>query len=120
MIERAVVLALVVAGAFLVVRVSERVRPRGRSLRPGITVVTGPDCRLCDQVLAQLDQRGVTHRQVDVADLACGITIRAVPTVLVADRGGDVVLRRSGKSAIADIDVIASVAASGGAVTEVR
>ena len=120
MIERAVILALVVAAAFLVVWVSERLRPRGASLRPGITVVTGPDCRLCGQVLDRLEQRAIAHRRIDVADVGRQMTIRAVPTVLVADRTGAVVLRRAGKSAIADLDVIVSVAAAGGTVTEVR
>jgi hypothetical protein len=60
MIERLLILALVVAVALLGVHVRERRRPRNVRMRPGHHVLTGPDCRLCDPLLAALDDAGAT------------------------------------------------------------
>lgn len=119
MIERAVILVVAVAATFLLVRLSERIRPRGRSIRPGITVVTGPDCRFCDSLVQRLSADSVSHERVDARDLACGITVRSVPTVLVAGTSGEIVMRRSGRSALTDYDAILRAAHVSGALRRV-
>ena len=117
MIERLLILVAVVAIALIVVTVRERVRPRRLRAEPGITVFTGPDCRLCPPLLVVLDAAGAEYRLVDVTTVA-GTGIRALPTVVVADDRGGIALRRSGRSAIVDVETILSVAASGGSVRE--
>ncbi len=118
MIERLLILALVVAVAFALLRLRERRRPRRMRLDPGITVLTGPDCRLCDPLVAALDEVDADYRLWDVTRTGAPISVRALPTVLVADRDGDVVLRRAGRSAIVDLATILDVAGTGGAVRE--
>jgi hypothetical protein len=110
MIERLLILALVVAVALLVLHVRERRRPRNVRMQSGINVLTGPDCRLCDPLLAALDDAGADYRLWDVTHEHLPLTVRSLPTVLVADRHGDVVLRRAGRAAIVDLGTILDVA----------
>lgn len=117
MIERLLILLVVVGVALAVVTFRERFRPRRLRAQPGITVFTGPDCRLCPPLLTVLDAAGVEYRLVDVTT-SSGAGIRALPTVVVADERGGIALRRSGRSAIVDVETILAVAASGGSVRE--
>lgn len=117
MIERVLVLVVVICVALTVVAVWERSRPRRLRISPGITVFTGPDCRLCPSLLAALDAAGAVYRTLDVAARPMA-GVRSLPTVLVADASGGVALRRSGRSAVADIDLIIAVAATGGSLKE--
>jgi hypothetical protein len=117
LIERVVVLLLVLVAAFLVVRVVQRSRPRGAAVGPGITVVTGPNCHLCDSAVAALDAAGAPYLLATSSDIA-GLTVRSLPTVLVADRFGEVLLRRSGRAAVIDMAIILSVAGVGDGVAE--
>ncbi|HVR32688.1 MAG TPA: hypothetical protein VMS74_08260 [Acidimicrobiia bacterium] len=117
MIERVLVLGAVIGVALALVSAWERSRPRRLRVSPGITVFTGPDCRLCPSLLGALDAAGAVYRTVDVAARPMP-GVRSLPTVLVADAGGVVALRRSGRSAVADIDLIIAVAATGGSIKE--
>jgi glutaredoxin len=95
------VLALVVVVAALMVRAIER-RPIRRSpagLAPGVVLVTGRDCGLCGPARRALDSAGVPYREVDI-DVAAPLGVRSLPTLLVIGTGGEVVMRRSGRSAI--------------------
>lgn len=112
MIDRAVILVAVVVLALVVVAVLERVRPRRVTMSPGITLVTGPDCRLCDLVRAGLEARGALHTTVAAGDLPPTMRVRALPTVLVADAAGAVVMRRSGRSAVTDLTAIVNADAA--------
>lgn len=117
MIERLVVLAVVFGLALGWVAWRERRTPGGVTVRAGITVFTGPDCRMCPGLLASLDGAGAGYHLVDVSRThAPGI--RSLPTVVVADAGGEVAIRRSGRAAVTDLPVILAVAAGGGAVRE--
>ena len=118
MIGRFVILLAVVGLALAVVWARERLTPRGTQVSPGITVVTGPDCRLCPALVLALDVAGVEYRRVDVATEAAPAGVRALPTILVADSAGAVVIRRSGRSATADLDTVLGVAAAGGSIRE--
>ena len=111
MTERLLILLAVIGIALAVVTVRERVRPRRMRVAPGVTVFTGPDCRLCPSVLAGLDAAGCEYRTVDVTAGSVATGVRALPTVLVADALGGVALRRSGRSAVTDIATIVAVAA---------
>ncbi|HSJ27243.1 MAG TPA: hypothetical protein VLB67_03470 [Acidimicrobiia bacterium] len=114
MIERALFLLVVVAVAFALVSLRERARPRGLRAEPGITVFTGPDCRLCPVLLTALEAAGVRYRTIDVTRTETpGVT--ALPTVFVADRRGEVAMRRSGRSALADLDALLAFATGGAA-----
>lgn len=112
MMVRLVLVAAVVVLAWSAVAMWERRRPglRNRSgLLPGVTLVTGPGCRLCDAAEAALRRHQVTSRRVTV-DRFPDLGVRAVPTVLVADRRGRLVLRRSGRAAITDAEAVARAA----------
>lgn len=112
MITRLVVLGLAVAVAFGVVAVLERRRGKiGGDLPAGITLVTGPDCRLCESARRALVAAApdLPVRVVDVSALG-DPSVRSVPTVVVADGSGEVILRRSGRAAISDAGRIAAAA----------
>ena len=118
MIPRLVILLAVLGVALAMVWARERVKPRRARLDPGITVVTGPDCRLCPALILALDVAGVAYRRVDVAMESAPGGVRALPTILVADAAGTVAIRRSGRSAMADLDTVLGVAAAGGTLQE--
>lgn len=117
MIERLLVLSVVLGLALGWVAWRQRRSPAGVKVRPGITVFTGPDCRMCPGVLASLDTAGARFYLVDVSrEHAPGI--RSLPTVVVADARGDAVLRRSGRAAVTDLPTILAVAAARGAIRD--
>jgi hypothetical protein len=111
MIERLLILLAVIGVALAIVWAWERMRPRRARIDPGITVVTGPDCRLCPGLILALDVAGVEYRRVDVAMASPPAGVRSLPTILVADDNGIVAIRRSGRSAMADLDAVLAVAA---------
>ncbi|MFO7548094.1 MAG: hypothetical protein R6X29_04370 [Acidimicrobiia bacterium] len=116
MINRLLVLALVIGLAVLVVALLERRRGRVRSgaLKPGVTVVTGPWCTLCGPTLAALEARGISPTVYDLSRAPDGLgTVMSLPTVYVVGDDGEVVIRRSGRSALTDVDAIAQVAGAG-------
>lgn len=118
MMERFVILLAVLGVAMALVWAWERMRPRRARIDPGITVVTGPDCRLCPALILALDVAGVEYRRVDVAMEPAPGGVRALPTILVADNSGTVTIRRSGRSAVADLETVLAVAATGGSIRE--
>lgn len=114
MIERLAIVVVVVGVAALVVRLVERRLPRSLRLPVGITLVTGPDCALCGPVARALESGGVSIRTIGSDEMDQRHGVRAVPTVLVADEEGRVVMRRSGRSALADAaDLVAAARGSG-------
>lgn len=110
MIGRLAVLALVLSLAWLIVFLWERRRFAAPNLMPGITVVAGPHCNLCDPVVTAIRNAdsNATLRVVDVSQVTDG-TVRSLPTVFVVDESGELVLRRSGRSALADAAELARV-----------
>jgi len=118
MTGRLLVLLAVFGVALAVVAIRERRDPRTGWIQPGITVLTGPDCRLCPLLLALLDAADARYLLVDVTRQRVPAGVRALPTVLVADERGEVALARSGRSALTDIDTILAVAAADGVVRE--
>lgn len=108
MIARIALLALVVTLAWVIVQLWERRRPVLAGLQPGITVITGPDCRLCDPAVAALRRAGVEPAIVDVADLG-DAGYRSLPTAVVVDRAGRIVAARSGRLAVSDAATLAAL-----------
>lgn len=112
MIWRIVVVVVVVVAARLAVMVWERRRaPSLRALGAGLTLVTGPDCRLCPLAVAAVGEAGIQVAIVDIAD-AADPSIRSIPTAFVTDADGRVIARRSGRSAIAAMPELISLARS--------
>ncbi len=84
-------------------------------LRPGVTVITGPDCRLCDPVVRALRRAGAEPWVVDVAELPPGaLGASSLPVAVVVDAGGQVVLRRAGRAALDDATALAGVVVAAG------
>lgn len=109
MTERVFLVGVVVAVAFLAMALWER-RPTSRvGAGPGVTLVTGPDCRMCTQAVEVLGRHGVEPRLVDAAE-ASGLGVRSVPTVFVTGSDGALLLRRSGRTVITDAIRIAELA----------
>lgn len=106
---RIAIVIVVIVIAFLVVGIWTR--RRGRSVKttlpPGITIVIGPDCRLCRPAIDAIHHvdPAIDYNVVDLekedADTG-GLPVKAVPTVVVVDGKGRVLVRRSGHAAIND------------------
>lgn len=112
MIWRVFVVVVVVGAAWLAVMAWERRRvPSPRRPVPGLTLVTGADCRLCPLAVAAVGDAGIPVSIVDIAD-AADPSIRSIPTAFVADADGRVIARRSGRSAIAAMPELISLARS--------
>ncbi len=111
---RLLLLALVLAGAFLVAWVWSRRNPRVESdgLAPGLTVITGPDCRLCDPAVAALRRAGAVVTIVDDEALRAQLKVRSLPTAVVVTAGGEIVARRSGRAVIDDAAALAEAASA--------
>lgn len=108
MIPRLAILALVLSAAWLLIWLWERRTTATPALRPGITVVTGPQCALCEPVVRAIRRADpeADLRVVDVAQME-DASIRSLPTVFVVDEVGELRLRRSGRAALDDAVVIA-------------
>lgn len=106
---RIVVLALVAGGASLLVALwQRRPLPGYDGLPAGVTLVTGPGCSLCGPVERALIQAGIEPRVAEVGALELsGTPIRSLPTALLVDRQGSVVMRRSGRPALDDAGAMA-------------
>jgi hypothetical protein len=104
------ILAALGALAWLAVELWER-RAVGRTqvLGTGLTVITGPDCRLCPLAVAATDGAGVPVTIVDVATVG-DASVKSLPTVLVADRTGAVIASRSGRLAITQMPELIAMA----------
>lgn len=114
MITRLLVLMGLLVVAFLVVTVLERVRFRRSSPLPsGVTLVTGPNCSLCDAANRALRAAGLQPATVPVASVP-GLGVRSVPTALVVGTGGELVLRRAGRAILTGIPAIVAAARSAG------
>ena len=109
MIIRLIVLAVVLGAAWLVVAVAERRRGTPNvGIADGLTIVTGEDCRLCPLAVEAAEAAGIAPRVIDVADVP-GHGIRSLPTAFVTDAAGTVLVRRSGRSVIADMPMLAEM-----------
>lgn len=98
---RLVLLALTLAAAFGGAALFQRRRPRARTgLPPGLVLVTGPGCGLCEPARQALLRAGIEPITVDVGE-APDVGVRSLPTLLGVDEEGRVVWRRSGRAAVA-------------------
>ena len=110
MILRIALLVVLLAASFGVVSRLERRRGRARAgFGPGLTLVTGDGCRLCGPAAAALAAAGAVPTVVDIASLRHR-TVSSVPTAIVTDRSGKVLLRRSGRAVAEDAAALASAA----------
>ena len=112
MTTRFLLLALVIVAAWIAVTLWERrTVSSDRTLSTGLTLVTGAGCRLCPQAVAAVGEAGIPVSIVDIDD-AADPTIKSLPTAFVADAGGRVIARRSGKSAVTAMPELISLARS--------
>lgn len=111
---RVVILALALLVAWAIVRWWER-RRRGSvsGVPPGVTMITSASCVLCPDAFAALKAADpqLSVRVLDAQSPQAGaFAARAAPTVVVADRTGSILLRRTGRSTITDAAEIAATA----------
>jgi hypothetical protein len=111
MTERLLILSVVLGVALALVAMRERSGSKRGQIAPGINVVIGPGCRLCAPLTAALAAAGADFVLLDTEDAGVSGAVRSLPTVLVGDRGGRVILRRSGRSAISDLESILAASA---------
>lgn len=110
--ERLLILLAVLGLALVWVAWRERRVRGGVGARSGMTVFTGPNCRMCPSLLTSLDRAGVSYHLVDVSSQPAP-DVSSLPTVVIADTDGEVTLRRSGRAALTDLPTILAVASSG-------
>ena len=110
---RVALVALVLAAAWTAAAVLERHRGRrGGGLSPGVTLVTGPDCRLCEPAERALSEHGVAFETVDLSAVRERIGgVMSLPVALVVGDDGSIRLRRAGRSVITDAAEIAAAVA---------
>ena len=104
---RLVILALVGGGAWYLSAAWQRRRGSDLGFPPGVTLITGPGCSLCGPLEAALRRAGVVPVVRDISTVESS-AIRSLPTLIVVDDAGDVVLRRSGRLALDDVAVVAA------------
>ncbi len=114
MIGRSVILVAVLLTVWLLVGMWERRRGTPvQGVAPGVTMFTTDDCRICPLAIESLTNAGVPVQIVSANDpLADALSVRSVPTVVVADTTGQVTLRRTGRSVITDVRSIAAALAA--------
>ena len=107
------VLIAVVSLAWALVRWWERQNLHASGLTPGITVITTANCVICPQAIAALRQQNLASplRILDVGDPSvANVRVQAIPTVIVANRSSQEVLRRTGLSTVTDAMDIVDIA----------
>ena len=116
LVVRALVLVVVVVGAFWFVGVGERRRGRGRGgFPPGLVLVTGAECTLCEPAKRALRAAGAEPRTIDIADLDREtLAVSALPVALIVGSDGEILMRRSGRSVISDAPRLAGAVAPAG------
>ena len=111
---RALLLTFVVVAAFWAVGLGERRRGRGRAgLAPGLLLVTGAGCTLCEPAKRALRAAGAEPRTIDIADVdRTAVAVSALPVALIIGADGEIVMRRSGRSVISDAHRLAGEVAA--------
>lgn len=109
---RAGILIVVMGGAFAAVALTARRNPSGTapSLAPGLTLISGPGCRLCEPAVQALRRAGARVEVTEDPELREALSVRALPTALVVDADGEVIMRRSGRAVISDAGALAAAA----------
>ena len=110
---RAGVLLAVLAGAFVAVGLFERRNGTEGTVRlsSGLTLISGPGCRLCEPAAEALRRAGAQVSITEDPALREELRVRSLPTAIVVDDAGQVVMRRSGRSVITDAGALAQAAA---------
>jgi hypothetical protein len=114
MIVRSLILAAVLLAAWVLVGRWERRRgSQVEGVAPGVTMFTTDDCRICPLAIETLTDAGVpVHIMSATHPLAEALSVRSVPTLVVADTSGHVTFRRSGRSVVTDVRSIAAALAA--------
>lgn len=110
---RVAVLAAAAVGVMGLVHLWSR-RPLrvGTTFGPGLWVVTGPACSMCEQLAGRLRNRQVAARFVRYDDAVVRrLGVRSLPTVLVSGADGRILARRSGRLAVEHLDDLIDLAA---------
>jgi hypothetical protein len=109
---RAGILIVVMGGAFAAVALTSRRNPGVAKmvLAPGLTLVSGPGCRLCEPAVQALRRAGARVEVTEDAELRDSLSVRALPTAFVVAADGEVIMRRSGRAVISDAAALAAAA----------
>ena len=109
MLFRVLVVVGVVALGYVAVSVVERRRMRSPSRVPmGITLVSTSACQECVVAERKLVQAGAVFTKVDPAEAVdIGVHTFTVPTAVVGDASGNLVMVRRGKSVASDAALLA-------------
>ncbi|MGI9584495.1 MAG: hypothetical protein ACR2N7_02790 [Acidimicrobiia bacterium] len=112
MLLRVLLVVAVIAAGFLVVAVGERWRSRSSSLLPnGLTLISAPDCRECAIAEHQLTEVGAEYTKISRTEaVGLGVDIFTVPTAIVRDEDGNLVMVRRGKSVASDAALLVAAA----------
>jgi hypothetical protein len=110
---RVLLVSALLGMAYGAIRVIERRSHLTTSpFRPGLTLVVGPGCTLCEPAERALKAFGALPEIIDVSDAPPAVVSLSLPIAIVTNRDGAVVMQRSGRSAIVDASEIAESAAA--------
>lgn len=110
---RILVVAAALVAASAAVRMWERRRGSAGIVAPGTTLIVTPTCLICPETIQALETAdpSLELRILDATvDDVSAYAAKAAPTVVVADRRGQVRLRRTGRSTVADAAEIVATA----------
>ncbi len=104
MLVRLVILLVVFAFAFGIVRFFATRRGRALVVPAGLTLVVGPGCTLCGEARRGLDALGAVYGVVDVDEArAFGVPSLTVPYAIVGSADGELLMVRRGRLVVTDM-----------------
>jgi hypothetical protein len=109
---RAGILVAVMGGAFAAAALTSRRNPAvaAMPLQQGLTLISGPGCRLCEPAVQALQRAGASVVVTEDPEIRDQLGVRALPTAFVVDANGAVIMRRSGRTVISDAAALAAAA----------
>lgn len=114
MLVRLVILLVVFAVAFGLVRILATRRGSALVVPAGLTLVVGPGCTMCVEARRGLDALGAVYDVVDVEEArAFGVPSLTVPYAIVGSADGDLLMVRRGRLVVTDMARLIEAARTG-------
>lgn len=113
MLVRLVILLVVLAVAFGLVRILATRRGSALVVPAGLTLVVGPGCTMCVEARRRLDALDARYEVVDASDARrFGVDSMSLPYAFVGSPDGELLMVRRGRSVVTDVERLIERAAT--------